>query len=160
MATLIQDDLKRVGIKADAAPLEFRSLLDRVQKTFDYDAAILALQSPDADPNVEASVWLTSGPNHFFHLRQQPPLPAWESEVDSLMQRQIAVTRYDERKRLFDRVQQLVMENLPIIPLVSPHVLTGAKTQLGNFRPALLDHNTLWNFEELYWRSPVSEPRK
>ena len=56
--------------------------------------------------------------------------------------------------------QQLVMENLPIVPLVSPNVLAGARTELGNFRPALLDHNTLWNFEELYWRRPVAGPRK
>jgi hypothetical protein len=36
--------------------------------------------------------------------------------------------------------------------VAAPHVLVGAKSNLGNFRPAVLDHQTLWNVEELYWR--------
>ena len=73
MATLIQDDLKAAGIRADVAPLEFRSLLDRVQKTYDYDACVLGFGSPDADPNVEMGVWLSSGPNHLWQLRREAP---------------------------------------------------------------------------------------
>jgi hypothetical protein len=49
-------------------------------------------------------------------------------------------------------VQELVAENLPLIPLVSPNVLVGAKTALGNFRPAILDPTVLWNVDELFWR--------
>jgi hypothetical protein len=51
-----------------------------------------------------------------------------------------------------DRVQALVAEDLPLIPLVSPNVLVGAKAALGNFRPAILDHTVLWNADELFWR--------
>jgi hypothetical protein len=61
---------------------------------------------------------------------------------------------------LFDRVQELLMENLPLIPLVSPHILTGAKKGLENFRPALLEHYALWNIEELCWRGPAAGGRK
>jgi ABC-type transport system substrate-binding protein len=71
------------------------------------------------------------------------------------MTRQIGVMKYADRKRMFDRVQQLAMEYLPMIPLVTPNVLVGVKKSLGNFRPALLDHNSLWNIEELCWRTPV-----
>jgi hypothetical protein len=53
-------------------------------------------------------------------------------------------------------VQEILMQNLPLIPLVSPNVLVGARKELGNFRPALLDHYTLWNIEELYWRGGSS----
>ena len=38
------------------------------------------------------------------------------------------VTRsYAERKRMFDRVQAIVVENQPLVPLVSPNLLAGAK---------------------------------
>ena len=33
MATLIQDDLKQLGMRVQVVPLEFRSLLDRVTQT-------------------------------------------------------------------------------------------------------------------------------
>ncbi len=68
------------------------------------------------------------------------------------MRRQITTRDVRERKRLYDRVQQLVVENLPIMSLVSPNVLVGAKKGLGNFRPTVLDHHALWNVDELFWR--------
>ena len=49
-------------------------------------------------------------------------------------------------------VQELVADNLPLIPLVSPNVLVGARPGLGNFRPAILDPYVLWNADELFWR--------
>jgi peptide/nickel transport system substrate-binding protein len=153
MATLIQDDLKQLGMSVHVVPLEFRSLLDRVLGTKDYDACLLSLASADADPNPDMSVWLSSGGLHVWNPGQKSPATAWEAEIDGLMRRQMTALKQAERKRLFDRVQQIAMENLPIIPLVSPNVLAGAKKGLGNFRPALMDHNVLWNIDELYWKT-------
>ena len=76
------------------------------------------------------------------------------TDVDRLMRRQISVMDRGERKRMFDRVQALMAENAPMVYLVSPHVLTGAKRSLANFQPAVMTPNTLWNVEELYWRKP------
>jgi ABC-type transport system substrate-binding protein len=56
------------------------------------------------------------------------------------------------RKRLYDRVQALVAENLPVIGLVSPSVLVGTTKGLGNLRPTIFDHHALWNVDELFWR--------
>ena len=44
------------------------------------------------------------------------------------------------------------MENLPLIPLVSLHILIGAKKTLGKFRPGLLEPYALANVDELYWQ--------
>ena len=57
-------------------------------------------------------------------------------------------------------LQELVVENLPMIPLVSPNILVGAKKGLGNFRPALLDDYVLWNIEELYWKPAASGAKR
>ena len=154
MATLIQDDLKPLGMRVNVVPLEFRSMLERLQGSHDYEACVLGLQSTDADPNPDMSTWLSSGGNHLWHPAQKAPATAWESELDGLMRQQMVTPKYAERKRLFDRVQELVVQNLPVIPLVSPDILVGAKKNLGNFRPALLDHYVLWNIEELYWQAP------
>ena len=126
IATLIQADLKPLGIQVDVVPLEFRSLVDRVTRTHDYEACIFAISSGDADPNAELALWLSSGSNHLWHLQQTKPATVWEAEIDRLMKQQLITPRYEERKRLFQRVQEIAMENLPLIPLVSPHVLLGA----------------------------------
>ncbi len=152
MATIIQDDLRQLGMDVQVVPLENRALLDRVLQTHDYEAALMALGSGDADPNGEMNVWLSSGPTHLWHLGQSAPATPWEKEIDELMRRQLVTRDPQERKRLYDRVQALVAENLPLIPLVSPHVLVGTREGLGNFRPAILDHYVLWNPDELFWR--------
>jgi peptide/nickel transport system substrate-binding protein len=160
MATLIQDDLKPLGMDVHMVPLEFRSLLDRVLRTHDYDACLLSLAEADADPNVDMNVWLSSGGTHLWNPQQKSPATAWEAEIDGLMRRQIVTRTYAERKPLFDRVQELLMENLPLIPLVSPNILVGAKKGLENFRPAVLEHYALWNIEELCWRGTGAGARK
>jgi peptide/nickel transport system substrate-binding protein len=163
MAALIQDDLKPLGMAAHVAPLEFRSLLDRVQRTHDYEACLLSLAEADADPNPDMEVWLSSGGNHLWNPEQKSPATPWEAEIDGLMRRQIGVGSYEQRKRLFDRVQVILAQNLPVIPLVTPDVLAGARLGLENFEPALLEPYTLWNVEQLYWRGPgvrpVQQPR-
>ena len=153
MATLIQDDLKPLGIDVHVAPLEFASLLNRVFQNRDYEACLLSLSEGDADPNTDMAVLLSSASNHLWHPEQKTPATAWEAEIDRLMRRQMVTRDHAERKRLFDRVQEILMEQLPLIPLVSPHILAGAHSDLGNFRPALMDHYALWNIEELCWRS-------
>ena len=159
-ATLIQSDLKDVGIRVDVVPLDSRSLLDRVTRTHDYDVGILSMLEADADPNVDMNLWLSSGGTHLWHPSQPSPATPWEAEIDGLMRKQIVARSFSDRKLMYDRVQELLMDYLPLIPLVSPHVLAGARKDLGNFRPALLDHYTLWNIEELYWRGTGAGARR
>jgi peptide/nickel transport system substrate-binding protein len=153
-ATLIQADLKALGISVDLVPLEFGSLFDRVSRTHDFEAAMMAITSTDADPTVDLNVWLSSGGSHFWNPKQTTPATAWEAEVDRLMKLQMVTPDYAARKRLFDRVQEIVVDNMPLVPLVTPHLLIGARRDLGNFRPAALDPYALSNVEELYWRKP------
>ena len=117
---------------------------------------MLGLGAGDANPNAEMNVWLSSGGTHLWHPEQSRPATPWEAEIDTLMRRQMTTVESGERKRLYDRVQALVAQNLPLIFLVSPNVLVGANKSLGNFRPAVLAHHTLWNVEELFWRQKRS----
>jgi peptide/nickel transport system substrate-binding protein len=155
MATLLQDDLSHLGMQVHVVPLEFRALMDRVFQTFDYEAAIMALGGGDADPNPEMNVWTSTGTSHLWHLHETQPATAWEKEVDSLMQQQMVTLDYGKRKQLYDRVQQLIAEQLPFIFLATPNILAVANPRVGNFHPAVLDPYTLWNADELYIRTPV-----
>lgn len=158
IATIIQDDLSHLGMGVHVVPFEFGAMMNRVFQTFDYETCVLGLLGSDVDPNPERNVWLVDGGLHLWKLHSTTPPAAWETEIDRLMRQQLTTLKYEERKRLYDRVQQLVAENLPLICLVSPDVLVGAKTSLGNFRPANLNDYTLWNAEQLFLRQ--EEPGK
>jgi len=152
MATLIQDDLKQLGMRVQAVPLEFRSLLDRVMKSKDYDACVLGLASFDADPNSDINVWLSSGGTHLWRPSQAHPATPWEAEIDRLMEQQLTALKFAERKKMYDRVQEILAQYLPMIFLASPDVLVGTKNSVGNFHPAVLEPYALWNVEELFVR--------
>jgi peptide/nickel transport system substrate-binding protein len=154
IATLVATDLAELGMKVQAVPMEFRAQLDRITQSHDYDAAVMALGSGDVDPTAEMNVWMSSGSTHLWHLGQKTPATPWEAEIDSLMQQQSHTINPALRKRLYDRVQRIVADQLPIVPLISPHLLVGAKRNLGNFTPSILDHNTLSNVDELFWSHP------
>jgi peptide/nickel transport system substrate-binding protein len=159
MATIIQDDLKKLGMKINVLPIEFRSLLDRVFNTLEYEAAVSGLVSGDADPTSEMNIWTLGGATHLWNMGGHRPAP-WEQEIDRLMQQQLVVRKYDQRKKLYDRVQFLVAENVPLICLASPNVLVGAKEKVRNFQPAVLEPYVLWNAEELYLNPSGSGSRK
>jgi peptide/nickel transport system substrate-binding protein len=150
MAAIIQDDLKQIGVRVQVAPLEFRVLLDKVLNRREFEACLLSLGGGDADPNAEMNIWLSSGATHLWNPSQKVPATEWEREIDALMRQQLVTLDYSRRKKLYDRVQEIVAENVPMIFLTSPHVLVAARGGLGNFRPALLDHHTLWNADRLY----------
>lgn len=157
MAALIQDDLKQLGIHVQIVPLEFRSLIDRVTQSKDYDACILGLASFDADPNSDINVWLSSGAQHFWNPSQPKPATPWEAEIDRLMEQQLTTPGYEQRKKLYDRVQEILAENQPMIFLASPDILVGAKNSLANLHPAVLEPYVLWNVDQLYFRSPAQQ---
>jgi ABC-type transport system substrate-binding protein len=76
------------------------------------------------------------------------------------MQRQLTVTDQHQRKKLYDRVQEILAENQPMIFLASPDVLGGAKNAIGNFHLAVLEPYVLWNVEQLYLRSAAENAAK
>lgn len=150
MATLIQDDLSHLGMDVHVVPLEFRAVVDRLLNTYNYEAAIMGLANGDTDPTPEMNVWVSSGSTHLWHPAQQKPATAWEAEIDRLMAQQLVTMSYAKRKQIYDRVQEILYQRMPVICLASPDVLVGAKDSIGNFHPAILDPYALWNVEQLY----------
>lgn len=68
------------------------------------------------------------------------------------MQLQTTILDYKRRKRVYDRVQQIVAEYDPLICLVSPNILVGTKTSVGGIQPAVMKDPLLWNAEQLFRR--------
>src|SRR2546430_3397235 len=100
MATMIQQDLKKIGIKVNVVTLDFNSLLERMTQTYNYEACLLGFQNVELDPNSQMAVWLSSADNHQWNPNQKTPATPWETEIDKLMREQAASG--DEHKRKQD----------------------------------------------------------
>ena len=148
MAALIQDDLSKIGIKLNINLMDFPTLIERITRTFRYEACLLGLNL-DIDPNMQMNVWLSSAPNHQWNPNQKTPATLWEAEMDRLMRRQASTTDYQVRKAAFDRVQEIVLEQQPFIYLLNKNVLTAIAASVVNARPAVIRPQTYWNVDTL-----------
>ena len=149
MATMIQQDLSEVGIQVKVVTLDFPSLMERMTRTFDYEACLLGLVNTDLDPNGVMTVWLSSGENHQWNPNQKTPATAWEAEIDDLMRGQATAATEKERKAKFDRVQQIVAEQQPFIYLVNKDVLVALSPAVQGASPVVLSPQAFWNAETL-----------
>jgi len=149
MAAMIQQDLAEIGIKVNVVTLDFPSLIERMTRTFDYDACLLGLVNTDLDPDSQMTVWLSSGENHQWNPNQKTPATAWEAEIDKLMREQASAVTDDERKVKFDRVQHIVAEQQPFIYLINKDVLLAVSPAVVGAAPVVLSPQAFWNAETL-----------
>jgi peptide/nickel transport system substrate-binding protein len=157
MATLIQDDLTQLGMHVHLVSMEFQALMARVFDSFDYESTLLGLVSGDADPNPEINVWTSTGGAHLWAVAESHPLAPWQAELDRLMQLQTTLLDFTKRKEAYDRVQQIIADEDPVICLVSPNVLAGAKDAVGGLEPSVMRNYLLWNADRLFWQRPGGE---
>jgi peptide/nickel transport system substrate-binding protein len=151
MATIIQEDLAKLGIKVNVSALEDKAFADYTGETLNYDAAIHGFSPSSFDPSSMRAVLKTSGRLRYWALKQKSPAE-WEVKLDQLMDEQSAESDAAKRKAKFDEAQRIFAEQLPAIPLVVRHFVSGAKTNLGNYRSSFLPPRSLWNADELFWK--------
>jgi peptide/nickel transport system substrate-binding protein len=159
IASMIQQDLQAIGIRLNVVTLDFPSLIERITKTFNYEACLLALTNLDLDPSGQMNVWLSSAANHQWNPNQKQPATAWEAEIDKLMRAQASETRAPARKRSFDRVQQIVSEQAPFLYLVTKNSLSAIAPSVRNSAPVVLTPQTFWNIELLRKTAPTVASR-
>jgi peptide/nickel transport system substrate-binding protein len=149
MATMIQEDLQKIGIQVNIVTLDFPSLIERMTQTFDYEAILLGLTNVGLDPNEQMNVWLSSSENHQWNPSEKTPETAWEGEIDRLMQAQASAADPKKRKESFDRVQEIALEQAPFIFLVNRNALSAVAANVQGASPVILVPQTYWNAERL-----------
>lgn len=150
MATVIQQDLARLGIRMQPVPVDMQNLTERWSKSFDYDAILLGLTLTDFEPSSFANFLLSSGATHQWQPRQKKSSTEWEAKIDGLFNQQAVERDPVKRTAIFSEIQRIVAEESPIVPIVTRHVLSAANKRIGNYSPSVVMPNSIWNAEELF----------
>jgi len=154
-AALIAEDLRKLGLKVDLQLVDFESLTKRINDTFDYECVLMGLGGGGVDPASQANVLKSAEPMHQWFPNQKTPASDWEARIDSLMEAQMRTLDFAERKKLFDEVQAILAEELPMIYTVSPFHFAAVRPDLANARPSVLTpYRVTWNVQELYFKKP------
>jgi peptide/nickel transport system substrate-binding protein len=150
---MIQQDLAQIGVKVNIVTLDFGSLIERMTRTFDYEACLLGLVNTDLDPNGQMNVWLSSGENHQWNPKEPQPATSWEAEIDRLMRAQASALQDKKRKADFDKVQKIAAEQQPFIYLVNKDALAAISPAIVGSAAAVLRPQAFWNVETLRLRA-------
>jgi peptide/nickel transport system substrate-binding protein len=149
LATVIQDDLRKIGIQVNIVTLDFSSLIDRIAKTADYESCLLGFANVATDPAEQMNIWLSSGAQHAWSPSEKAPTTYWEAQIDKLELLQASESSRDLRKKAFDQVQRIIVEQEPIVYLLNPDYLMAVSPLLHGVQPVVAPPQVFWNIEWL-----------
>ena len=150
MASVIQDDLRKIGIQVNIVTLDFSSLIERITKTSQYEACLQGFANVEIDPMEQMNVWLSAGAEHAWWPLQKTPATPWEARIDKLELLQASEPARALRKKAFDEVQRIAVEQEPIIYLVNADYLAAISPALRGVQPVTAPPQILWNIESLH----------
>jgi peptide/nickel transport system substrate-binding protein len=151
MMTMIQEDLRKVGVRVHPRGMDFNELVTHIQSDFNYECALLGLASGvPPDPVLSSNVYKSSGMTHFWNVNQPRPETVWEARVDSLMDGLSVTFSADAKKRMWSEVQRLLTQKCVFIYLPTQVAYAPVRNRFGNLRPGVIPPPVAWNAREIY----------
>ncbi len=147
-SSVIQDQLRRIGLAVDVVPVETGQLIAQFGKG-DYDAIYYGFHSDAIDPALNSEFWMSAGSFHLWNPQQPRPATAWEAKIDDLMRQQSTTLDSAERHRLFREVQMIFSEHLPCVYFAAPKAIVAMSARVRGATPSMLQPPVLWNAEVL-----------
>ena len=152
IGVMLKQDLEDLGMKVNFKPVEFNSLVNKLTNTYDWDMVIMGLTGSPLEPHDGKNVWKTGGSLHLFNMNTNSTSHytyPWETELDNIFEQAPLKLSYEDRKPLYDKYQQIIYDEKPIIYLYSPIRITAIRKKFGNIFPTSLG-GLLYNLDEVY----------
>ena len=128
MGPIIQANLAKVGIQAKLGTMEIPRYWDEVWSTSKFDITMMYWLSPLADPDD----FVTNN----YHCGMAINVQKYCSkEMDALLEQAKSAPTVEARKALYRKMQDLSLQDMPIVPLVNGWLLIGHTKKLQNYRP-------------------------
>lgn len=139
IATIVQDQLKQIGVDVAIETMEWGAYLDGTARG-DHDMYILGWVSVtgDADyglyPLFHSSAKGGAGNRSFYS----------NPEVDKMLEQARVSTDNEERIKLYDEAQKQIQEDLPIITIAYTTQNVGAQKNVQNFKMNPAGHHKMY----------------
>lgn len=157
MATLMQDDLKKVGIKLTPSGIDFNTLVSKLRTDQDYDACLLGLGSAvPSDPGMGGNFWKSTGATHYWSMKQpegRPDTPA-EARINEAFQRNVTTMDLAGRQAAYREMSQTLNDQAFLIWLPTVIMKLPVSSRFGNVHPSPMPHRILWNADAIFVKHP------
>ncbi|MGH7934956.1 MAG: ABC transporter substrate-binding protein [Candidatus Binataceae bacterium] len=136
MCAIFKQDLTNVGIQVNYRPLEFTTLVEKLDTTFDWDCVLIGFTGT-IEPNNGADFLRSSGTLHLWNPSEKTPATPWEAEIDKLLEQGTMVMDPKQRAPYYWKIQRILHDELPIIETVRGIRYVAYKNRLENFKPTV-----------------------
>jgi peptide/nickel transport system substrate-binding protein len=145
---VIRDELKKIGITVDLVTVDANAVVQGFLSG-NFEAVYFSVDKTSLDPALNPDFWFSFGTAHVWNMRQAKPATEWEGRIDQLMARQTAAPDLAERRRLYNEVQQIFAEHVPILYFAAPRIYVAVSSRLTNLTPAVSRPQVLWAADTL-----------
>ncbi len=149
IGNLVRQDLTKLGMRVTFAPEAFNTLVGKLTGTFQWEAIIIGLTG-GLEPHTSQNIWKTTGSLHMWWPRQERPQTDWEAEVDRLFDQAATTIDQNRRKQLYNRYQEIIAENSPLIYFTATLTQPAFRNTLANFSPSPL---AFFDIETIYYKA-------
>jgi peptide/nickel transport system substrate-binding protein len=146
-AAVIREEMKKVGVAVDVVALDVSQVIDAFYTKRRFDAVYFNATKIDMDPGTNPDFWFSFGSARPWNHNQKTPATDWEKQIDDMMARQIASRDVGERKRIYDDVQRIFLEHMPIVYFVAPRIYVAHSSRVLNLLPSESRPQLLWRPE-------------
>ncbi|MGB9677298.1 MAG: ABC transporter substrate-binding protein [Candidatus Ratteibacteria bacterium] len=146
IGNIIQNDLEKLGMKVNLIPVEFNTLVNKLTISKDWEGVIIGLTG-GIEPHGGKNVWHSRGQLHFWNYGNKRDYE-WEKEIDHLFEMGTKYLKPEERKKIYDRWQEVVSDHLPLIYTANSNVIYAVKNKFENLKITVYG-GILHNIEEI-----------
>ena len=146
IGTIIQSDLKAIGLDVASRPIDFNNLVNKLNYTYKWDSVLIGFTG-GIEPHGGKNVWATTGHLHIWNLHPEEII-SWEKEIDTIFDQGVQELDPEKRRRFYWKWQEIVANNLPLIYTVTPKAIYAVNNRLQNIHPTAYG-GALHNIEEI-----------
>ncbi|MCM8833070.1 MAG: ABC transporter substrate-binding protein [Candidatus Omnitrophica bacterium] len=146
IGNIIQNDLEKLGMKVNLLPIDFNTLVNKLTITKDWEAVIIGLTG-GIEPHGGKNVWHSKGQLHFWNFGNKRDYQS-EKEIDQLFEKGTKYLEPDIRKKIYDKWQYIVTDNLPLIYTANSNVIYAVRNKFENLKITVYG-GVLHNIEEI-----------
>lgn len=144
VARVISQQLKEIGVAVDIKAIDPKVFFETVLKKRDFETAMYAWVA-GVDPD-NSSLWHSKkipGPNNAYEGKNY--LGWRNAEVDALTEQGAWTIDVESRKQKYFRIEDIIVQECPIIPLYYRSNIDVIKNNVANYQPNPTSSGNLWN---------------
>jgi peptide/nickel transport system substrate-binding protein len=116
-ASIIADELSKVGIKLNIQATDFQKQVEQLTRTYDWESIMMRF-GPALFPTQGSNVWPSDGNLHLWYPLQETPATEWEARIDHLYNEGSFTIDKEKAWAIWNEYQSIILEQLPVIYLM------------------------------------------